>query len=131
MTLQNLSRIGRLKPHEPTPAEVQRLLAAIERNVADAAVDVVAVEVYRFQDLAELVGPEDVIDLGNLLLDIGAIPLSQAACNHQPFAVALSFQFRHLQNRVDGFLLGRVDEAAGIHHDDVGIGGMRRQFMAV
>lgn len=38
MTLQNLLRIGKLKAHEPTPAEVQRLLAAIERNLADAAV---------------------------------------------------------------------------------------------
>lgn len=38
MTLQNLLKIGRLKEHEPTAGEVQRLLAAIERNLADAAV---------------------------------------------------------------------------------------------
>ena len=38
MTLQNLLRIGKLKEHAPTAAEVQRLLAAIERNLADAAV---------------------------------------------------------------------------------------------
>lgn len=38
MTLENLLRIGRLKPHSPTPEEVQRLLAAIDRNLADAAV---------------------------------------------------------------------------------------------
>jgi hypothetical protein len=38
MTLQNLLRIGRLKAHEPAPAEIQRLLAAIDRNLADAAV---------------------------------------------------------------------------------------------
>jgi hypothetical protein len=31
-------RIGRLKEHVATPAEVQRLLAAIERNLADAQV---------------------------------------------------------------------------------------------
>ena len=36
MTLQNLLRIGKLKAHAPTAAEVQRLLAAIERNLADA-----------------------------------------------------------------------------------------------
>lgn len=36
MTLQNLLRIGRVKEHEATPAEVQRLLAAIDRNLADA-----------------------------------------------------------------------------------------------
>jgi hypothetical protein len=38
MTLQNLLKIGRLKEHDPTPAEVQRLLAAAERNLADAQV---------------------------------------------------------------------------------------------
>lgn len=38
MTLQNLLKIGRLKPHEASAAEVQRLLAAIRRNLADAAV---------------------------------------------------------------------------------------------
>lgn len=39
MTLQNLLRIGKLKAHEATPAEVQRLLAAIDRNLADTAVE--------------------------------------------------------------------------------------------
>ena len=38
MTLQNLLKIGRLKEHAPTPAEVQRLLAAAERNLADSRV---------------------------------------------------------------------------------------------
>jgi hypothetical protein len=37
MTLQNLWRIGRLKEHAATAAEVQRLLAAVERNLFDAA----------------------------------------------------------------------------------------------
>jgi hypothetical protein len=37
MTLQNLAKIGQLKPHEPTAEEVQRLLGAARRNLADAA----------------------------------------------------------------------------------------------
>ena len=44
MTLQNLLRIGRLKEHVPTPEEVQRLLAAIDRNLADAAVESISDE---------------------------------------------------------------------------------------
>ena len=36
--MQNLLRIGKLKAHAPTRAEVQRLLAAIDRNLADAGV---------------------------------------------------------------------------------------------
>ena len=44
MTLQNLQRIGKIKDHAPTPAEVQRLLAAIDRNIADAGVDSISDE---------------------------------------------------------------------------------------
>jgi hypothetical protein len=36
MTLQNLAKIGQLKPHSATGEEVQRLLAAVRRNLADA-----------------------------------------------------------------------------------------------
>lgn len=44
MTLQNLLRIGRLKAHAATSAEVQRLLQAIDRNLADAAVAAISDE---------------------------------------------------------------------------------------
>jgi uncharacterized protein (UPF0332 family) len=38
MTLDNLLRIGKLKPHEPSKVEIARLLAAAERGLADARV---------------------------------------------------------------------------------------------
>ena len=38
MTLQNLLRIGKLKAHTVTALEIRQLLAAVERNFADAAV---------------------------------------------------------------------------------------------
>lgn len=44
MTLQNSQKIGRLKEHTTTPAEVQRLLAAAERNLADSRVGQVSDE---------------------------------------------------------------------------------------
>jgi hypothetical protein len=44
VTLQNLLRIGRLNAHTPNPAEIQRLLAAAERNLADAKVAAVSEE---------------------------------------------------------------------------------------
>ena len=37
MSLENLHKIGQLKPHTPTRAETGRLLAAAERNLVDAA----------------------------------------------------------------------------------------------
>lgn len=36
MTLENLSGIGRLKPHSPTRVEIQRVLAAAEASLQDA-----------------------------------------------------------------------------------------------
>lgn len=44
MTLQNLLKIGRLKSHAPTAQEIQRLLAAADRNLADAQVDAISDE---------------------------------------------------------------------------------------
>lgn len=37
MSLDNLAKIGQLKPHAPTAAEIRRLLAAVQRNLKDAA----------------------------------------------------------------------------------------------
>lgn len=36
MTLENLQRIGKLKPHKTTREEIERLLAAMRRNLKDA-----------------------------------------------------------------------------------------------
>jgi hypothetical protein len=36
MTLDNLSKIGRLKPHQPTRDEVARLLASADTALRDA-----------------------------------------------------------------------------------------------
>jgi HEPN domain-containing protein len=44
VTLQNLLRIGRLNAHTPSAVEIQRLLAAAERNLADAKVAAVSEE---------------------------------------------------------------------------------------
>ncbi|KNZ33043.1 MAG: DNA-binding protein [Methylibium sp. NZG] len=44
MTLQNLLKIARLKEHAPTPAEVRRLIAAAERNLADSRITQVSDE---------------------------------------------------------------------------------------
>jgi len=39
-----LQRIGKIKDHAPTAVEVQRLLAAIDRNLADAGVELISDE---------------------------------------------------------------------------------------
>ena len=44
VSLQNLLKIGQLKAHPPDAAEVQRLLAAAARNLADARVATISPE---------------------------------------------------------------------------------------
>ena len=44
MSLQNLLKIGQLKEHPPDAAEVQRLVAAAARNLADARVTTISPE---------------------------------------------------------------------------------------
>lgn len=44
MSLENLHKIGQLKPHPPDPDEIERLLAAAARAIADARSTVISVE---------------------------------------------------------------------------------------
>ena len=44
MSLQNLLKIGQLKAHPPDAAEVQWLLAAAARSLADARVTTIGTE---------------------------------------------------------------------------------------
>ncbi len=44
MSLQNLLKIGQLKPHPPDAGEVQRLLTAAARNLSDARVATISPE---------------------------------------------------------------------------------------
>ena len=44
MSLENLLKIGQLKAHPPDAAEIQRLLAAAERGIADARVTAISPE---------------------------------------------------------------------------------------
>lgn len=44
MTLDNLLKIGQLKEHPPDKAEIQRLLQATQRNIADSQVQAVSAE---------------------------------------------------------------------------------------
>lgn len=44
MTLENLLKIGQLKSHATDSAEIQRLLDAARRNVADAHVEAISPE---------------------------------------------------------------------------------------
>lgn len=44
MSLENLLKIGQLKPHAPDAAEIERLLIAARRNLRDAGVTSISPE---------------------------------------------------------------------------------------
>ncbi len=66
----------------------------------------------------------------NVLLDLVAIALDHASRDHQLACFTGHLVLRHLQNGVDGFLLGGINKGAGIHHDHVGIFGVRSDLRA-
>ena len=74
--------------------------------------------------LIVLVHAHQQVNLGNFLQEGLLVPLGQAARHHQQPAAAGLFVAGHLQDGVDGLLLGGLNEAAGIHHQHVSLGGV-------
>ena len=84
-------------------------------------------EAGRFENGFDLAGADDGVHLGNVLPNLVAVALDQAAGDDQLFGRAGGFVAGHLQNRIDRLLLGRVDEAAGVDDEDFGLFGMGGQ----
>ena len=78
-----------------------------------------------------LVYTEEHVDLGNLFQQVPGVTLAEAAGDHKYFAAPGLLVFSHIQDRVDGFLLGRIDKSAGIHQQDISLCGIFRQQKAV
>ena len=83
----------------------------------------------RIDDARHFAGPEKRIDLGDVLRELVAVALRETAGHDETRALAVTLVLGHLQDRVDRFLLGVVDEGAGVHDDDVGIRGVRRELV--
>ena len=83
------------------------------------------------RDLLQLIGADDRVHFRHVLPDVAAIALHQAAGDDQLLRAAGLLVLGHLEDGVDRFLLGGIDEAAGVDDEDVGIGGMRRQLVAL
>src|SRR5450631_4233747 len=64
------------------------------------------------------------VRLGQLGGKLRAIPLGQAAHGHDLLGAPGAFELGGLQERVDGVLLGLLDEAAGVDHSDISLGGI-------
>jgi hypothetical protein len=80
-------------------------------------------------DLRDFAGAEDGVDLRDLLPQLVAVSLGEAAGDDEAPAGAGRLVLRHLQDRVDRLLLRLVDERAGVDDDDIGRGRIVRQLV--
>src|SRR5690349_4340985 len=83
------------------------------------------------EDVVDLVRADERIDFGHLRLQFVAITLDQTTGYNQALGLAFRLKTRRFENRVDRFLLRRVDKAARVYHDGLGIGGVRRDLITV
>ena len=85
------------------------------------------------EDGFEFAGAYDGVDFGDVLLDFVAVALDEAAGDDDAlgFAAVLLLVLDHLEDGVDGLLLGGVDEAAGVDDDDLGVFGVGGELGAV
>jgi hypothetical protein len=67
----------------------------------------------------QLRSPEDRVDLRDLLADLEAVSLGEAARHDQRARPATRLDLRQLEDRVDRLLARPVDERAGIDHQTV------------
>ena len=81
------------------------------------------VEAGGFEDRFQFAGADDGVDFGNVFLDFVAVALDEAAGDDELAGAALSFVAGHLEDGVDGFLLGGVDEGTGVDDEDFGVFG--------
>ena len=83
-----------------------------------------------FKDGFEFAGADDGVDFRNAFADFIAIALDEAAGDDELFGVTLGFEAGHLEDGVDGFLLGGIDEGAGVDDEDFGLFGTGGQARA-
>jgi hypothetical protein len=81
----------------------------------------------------QLAGADDGVDLWDILLNLVTVAFNQAAGDDDALGLAaiLLLVLDHFEDRVDRLLFGRVDEAAGVNDDDLGVFSIRRQFGSI
>ena len=85
------------------------------------------------EDGFEFTGADYGVYFGDVLLDFVAVALDEAAGDDDTLGLSavLLLVLDHLEDGVDGLLLGGVDEAAGVDDDDLGVFGSGREFGTV
>ena len=72
-------------------------------------------------DLLAVGDAEDGVDAVEAFLELGAVPLGEAAGDDDGLEATLAFEVDHGADGVQGLLFGGLEEAAGVDDDDVGL----------
>ena len=83
------------------------------------------------EDVVDLTGADERIDFRHLRFQFIAITFDQTTGDNQSRRFAVSLQPRRFENRVDRFLLGRVDKATGVDDDRVSLAGVRGHLITI
>ena len=84
----------------------------------------------RKQDGFELSGADYGVDFGDVAADLVAVALDEAAGDNELAGRTGGLEAGHFEDGVDGFLLGRVDEATGVDDEDLGFFWVRGEACA-
>ena len=97
--------------------------AAVEGQVEfiGEGFDLIAVKslLHDLCDVGVFADTDDSVDLAELLHDLAVVTLGKTARDDDRFDLAFLFQLGKLQDLVDAFLLGALDETAGVDDDSV------------
>ena len=85
---------------------------------------------HHFQQARVVRHAHEAVHLGHFAVEVVDVALGEAAGDEQLFEPARLLVLRHLENGLDGFLLGRLDEAAGVDEDDLRLGGVGDDLVA-
>ena len=80
----------------------------------------------------EFAGADYGVDFGDVFADLVAVALDEAAGDDELLGAASVglLVLHHLEDGVDGLLLGGVDEAAGVDDEDLGVFGVGGELAA-
>ena len=79
----------------------------------------------------EVVESEEGVHLWQLLPELLRVALHETTCHYKPPTGSGLLEPGHLEDRVDRFFPGGLDESAGVDHEDLGGGGIRRDHHPV
>jgi len=115
-------QIGRVRRHRGGTRGV--IVIQIARGLGDMHALICALAAYRLDDLAHLVGADEGVDLGHFVGELLRITLGKATRDDEALAAAGLLELAHVEDGVDGLLLGLADESAGVDDDDLGLAGL-------